>query len=62
MDSANTDLDSHEFISALGLRVGISSMQGYRPTMEDSHVAIDVPSRRDHLFLAVFDGYILAQF
>ena len=25
--------------------------------MEDAHVAIDMPSRPDHLFLAVFDGH-----
>ncbi len=25
--------------------------------MEDSHIACDIPSRPDHLFLAVFDGH-----
>jgi serine/threonine protein phosphatase PrpC len=32
-------------------------MQGWRIEMEDSHIAIDVPSKPDHLFLGVWDGH-----
>lgn len=32
-------------------------MQGWRLEMEDAHVSIDIPSKPDHLFLAVFDGH-----
>ena len=32
-------------------------MQGWRLEMEDAHVSIDMPSRSDHTFLAVFDGH-----
>lgn len=56
LDKPHTDLDSHYFASSTGLHVGVSSMQGWRPSMEDAHVFVDIPSRRDHLFLAVFDG------
>jgi hypothetical protein len=58
LDRPRTELDSHYFFSSMGLGVGISSMQGWRPSMEDSHVFVDIPSRRDHLFLAIFDGYV----
>ena len=34
-------------------------MQGWRLEMEDAHISQDMPSRPDHTFLAVFDGYIL---
>lgn len=57
LDKPHTDLDSHYFASSTGLHVGVSSMQGWRPSMEDAHVFVDIPSRRDHLFLAVFDGH-----
>lgn len=32
-------------------------MQGWRIEMEDSHIAIDIPSKPDHLFLGVWDGH-----
>ena len=37
--------------------MGLSEMQGWRLEMEDSHVALNMPSRPDHTFLAVFDGH-----
>lgn len=37
--------------------VGASGMQGWRPEMEDSHIACTMPSLPNHLFLAVFDGH-----
>ena len=40
------------------LRAGLCGMQGWRPEMEDEHIAQDMPTRRDHIFLCVFDGYI----
>jgi serine/threonine protein phosphatase PrpC len=33
-------------------------MQGWRTEMEDAHISIDMPSKPDHTFLAVFDGYV----
>lgn len=32
-------------------------MQGWRLEMEDAHIIVDMPTRKDHLFLAVFDGH-----
>lgn len=32
-------------------------MQGWRLEMEDAHILEDMPSRNDHIFLAVFDGH-----
>lgn len=37
--------------------IGASGMQGWRLEMEDAHIIVDMPSRKDHLFLAVFDGH-----
>ena len=31
-------------------------MQGWRLDMEDAHIITDLPSLRDHTFVAVFDG------
>jgi len=57
LDSPLTDKDSHEFISKTGIVCGSAGMQGWRLEMEDAHVTIDIPSLRDHIFLAVFDGH-----
>lgn len=35
----------------------MSSMQGFRPEMEDDHVMAVIPSCPSHVFLAVFDGH-----
>ena len=32
-------------------------MQGWRLEMEDTHIAAEIPSKPDHVFLAVFDGH-----
>lgn len=32
-------------------------MQGWRLEMEDAHIVKDMPSKPDHLFVAVFDGH-----
>jgi hypothetical protein len=32
-------------------------MQGWRLEMEDQHIAAAIPSKEDHIFLAVFDGH-----
>ena len=45
-------------MSTTGLRVGVTGMQGWRLEMEDDHIATDIPSQRDHVFLAIFDGYL----
>jgi serine/threonine protein phosphatase PrpC len=56
LDVPNTAKDSHVFVSTTGLTVGVTGMQGWRLEMEDDHIAIDIPSQRDHIFVAVFDG------
>ena len=45
------------YTTSEGLDVGSSGMQGWRLEMEDSHVMLDMPSKPDHTFLAVFDGH-----
>lgn len=32
-------------------------MQGWRIEMEDAHIAVNIPSKPDHLFLGVWDGH-----
>jgi len=32
-------------------------MQGWRVEMEDAHIAMDIPSKPNHLFLGVWDGH-----
>jgi protein phosphatase 1B len=40
------------------VRWGVSSMQGYRPEMEDQHNCItSIPGLDGHMFLAVYDGH-----
>jgi serine/threonine protein phosphatase PrpC len=36
---------------------GISEMQGFRNSMEDTHIATTIPSAPDHTLFAVFDGH-----
>jgi serine/threonine protein phosphatase PrpC len=31
-------------------------MQGWRIEMEDDHILAEMPTQKDHTFLAVFDG------
>lgn len=57
LDTPNTEKDSHVCESSTGLVVGASGMQGWRLEMEDAHILQDMPSRNDHVFLAVFDGH-----
>jgi serine/threonine protein phosphatase PrpC len=40
-----------------GSNVGISSMQGWRISMEDTHIATNMPNADDHTLFAVFDGH-----
>jgi hypothetical protein len=56
LDCPNTNKDSETFISSTGLKIGVTGMQGWRTEMEDAHISIDMPSRPDHTFLAIFDG------
>lgn len=45
-------------MSDTGLVVGSAAMQGFRSSMEDAHVVMDLPGLpTPHLFLAVFDGH-----
>lgn len=56
MDAPNTAKDSDRR-SCNGLDVGVTGMQGWRLEMEDAHIAEEIGSRKDHVFLAVFDGH-----
>jgi len=51
-----TDKNTSHF-AANGLEAGISEMQGFRNSMEDTHVATTIPSAPDHTLFAVFDGH-----
>jgi len=57
LDIPITTKEGERYTSKLGIQIGASGMQGFRLEMEDDHIAIDIPSRPDHLFLAVFDGH-----
>lgn len=58
LDTPNTAKASEQYVTSTALQVGSSGMQGWRLEMEDSHLSIDMPSRPDHSFFAVFDGYV----
>lgn len=57
LETPITTKDGERFVSSTGISVGASGMQGFRLEMEDDHIAVDIPSRPDHMFLAVFDGH-----
>ena len=57
MDSPKTEKTTEYFESHTGIKVGATGMQGWRIEMEDAHIATNMPTRPDHMFLAVFDGY-----
>jgi hypothetical protein len=56
LDTPNKVKDSEAYTTSSGLSCGSSGMQGWRLEMEDSHLIMDMPSRKDHTFFAVFDG------
>jgi len=56
LDAPNTAKDSDRR-KCNGLDVGVTGMQGWRLEMEDAHIAEEIGSRKDHVFLAVFDGH-----
>jgi hypothetical protein len=49
-------LDEENVMTASGLEIGHSSIQGYRRTMEDKHIISDFESLSDHSLVAIFDG------
>ena len=57
LDTPSKAKSSELYTTSEGLDVGSSVMQGWRLEMEDSHVMLDMPSKPDHTFLAVFDGH-----
>ena len=57
LDKPNTEKHNQSG-AGNGLRYALSSMQGWRPEMEDAHCAlIGLPSLKDWSFFAVFDGH-----
>lgn len=57
LDAPKTEKDELDFTSSTGLKGGISAMQGWRLEMEDAHICRDMPSKKDHMLVAVFDGH-----
>ena len=59
LDKPVTEKQDSEEGSGHGLKFGVSSMQGWRIDMEDSHrMAIDLdPALHGHSLFAVFDGH-----
>eukprot|EP00041_Stephanoeca_diplocostata_P020164 m.445486 g.445486 ORF g.445486 m.445486 type:complete len:408 (-) comp21494_c0_seq1:2821-4044(-) len=43
--------------TACGVQWGVGSLQGHRPTMEDAHLAAEIPGLPGHIILGVFDGH-----
>ena len=56
LDAPNTLKTSELYKSSTGLDAGATGMQGWRLEMEDSHISADMPSQKDHTFVAIFDG------
>jgi len=59
LETPRTDKTTHGYLTSTGLEIGTTGMQGWRLEMEDAHISQDMPSRPDHTFLAVFDGYVI---
>ena len=57
LESPMTQKYGESFTSSTGLECGASGMQGWRVEMEDAHIAVDIPSKPNHLFLGVWDGH-----
>jgi hypothetical protein len=57
LDTPNKEKKSELYVTSAGINVGSSFMQGWRFEMEYSNISLDMPSRPDHTFLAVFDGH-----
>lgn len=58
LDSPKIDrVDNLKHVSSTGLHCAGTGIQGWRIEMEDTHVIVDMPTKPDHLFVAVFDGH-----
>lgn len=43
--------------TACGIQWSVGSLQGHRPTMEDAHMAMELPGLPGYVVLGVFDGH-----
>jgi serine/threonine protein phosphatase PrpC len=56
-EKPSVEKESEDMTSQTGLQIGCSGMQGWRSDMEDQHLALDIGPKKDHTFVAVFDGH-----
>jgi serine/threonine protein phosphatase PrpC len=57
LDQPKTVKEDSELKICCSLEIGATGMQGWRLEMEDAHLVEEVPSKKDHIFLGVFDGH-----
>ena len=57
LNAPKTEKDSHHFPDLAGYEIGASGMQGWRLEQEDAHIVASMPSKPDHIIVAVFDGH-----
>ena len=57
LDQPKTVKEDSELKVCCSLEIGATGMQGWRLEMEDAHLVEEVPSKKDHIFLGVFDGH-----
>jgi serine/threonine protein phosphatase PrpC len=59
LDKPRTEKEMHaEESAAVGLRVGLAAMQGWRVDMEDAHaIKLGIDGAPQHSWFAVFDGH-----
>ena len=51
------DVEGEEYVEKYGLKIGHSSIQGHRPTNEDSHLIDTTSLGVGHVATAIFDGH-----
>lgn len=57
LDAPKTEKPHSELKVCAGLEVGVTGMQGWRLEMEDSHLCLELPTKKDNVLLGVFDGH-----
>lgn len=57
LDAPKTEKPHSELRVCASLSVGVTGMQGWRLEMEDSHLCLEFPSKKDDVVLGVFDGH-----
>ena len=57
LPTAVRDVEGEEYVEKYGLKVGHCSIQGHRPTNEDSHLIDTSSFGEGHIAAAIFDGH-----